>query len=81
VRFGLANGVVPVEQLEAAAAKAAQALAAKPRQAMRHTKELMRGDREHLRDVMRKEGQLFGRMLRSPEAKAAFQAFFAKSKG
>jgi len=77
-RTGLINAVVPAEQLDAHAAKVAAALAAKPRTAMRHTKALLRGDRGHTREVMSREGRLFAEMLVSPEAKAAFAAFFAK---
>ncbi len=56
---------------------AAQMLASKPAQSMRHTKKLMR-DREALLARMQEEGEIFAERLRSPEAAAAFSAFLTK---
>jgi len=75
---GLVTAVIPAEQLDRTARAKASALAAKPRQALRHTKALMRGDLDAVRTAMVREGEIFGKLLRSPEAMAAFQAFFAK---
>jgi enoyl-CoA hydratase/carnithine racemase len=75
--LGLANAVLPAEDVLARARAAAQAVAQKPPEAVRITKALMR-DREGLLKQMRYESELFGERLKSPEAKAAFEAFFAR---
>ncbi|MGE0739993.1 MAG: enoyl-CoA hydratase-related protein [Hyphomonadaceae bacterium] len=72
---GLANAALPAAEVEARARAAAHALAKKPPGAMRHTKALMR-DTEVLAAQMKKEMRIFGERLRSPEAAAAFAAFF-----
>lgn len=77
VTMGLANAACPAGEVEAKARAAAHALAAKPAEAVRLTKMLMR-DRDALNARNLKEGELFGQRLRSPEAVAAFQAFFQK---
>jgi enoyl-CoA hydratase/carnithine racemase len=52
-----------------------------PPGAVQEAKRLMRGPhREQLLSVVRTEGDLFGKRLRSPEAMEAFQAFFQKRK-
>jgi enoyl-CoA hydratase/carnithine racemase len=76
--MGLANRVVPIDALAATAEAAARALAAKPRQALRQTKRLMR-DGERLRAQMAEENDVFSAQLRSPEAQQAFAAFAARS--
>ncbi|MFC7334553.1 enoyl-CoA hydratase-related protein [Rhodocista pekingensis] len=77
---GLVNAVVPSADLLATARAKAAALAAKPPGALRRTKALMRGhDREAVLATMATEGRIFGELLRSPEAVAAFQAFFMKA--
>ncbi|QJE73728.1 enoyl-CoA hydratase [Aerophototrophica crusticola] len=58
----------------------ARALAAKPRNALRQSKALMKADEAEILATMRKEGAVFAQCLRSPEAMAAFQAFLAKGK-
>jgi enoyl-CoA hydratase/carnithine racemase len=77
--IGLINAVVPADELSTVAAAAAAALAAKPRTALRHTKALMRANRPEVAAAMDRESTLFGELLRSPEAIAAFQAFLMKS--
>jgi enoyl-CoA hydratase/carnithine racemase len=76
--MGLANRVVPLGELAATAEAAAKALAAKPRQAVRQTKRLMR-DGERLRAQMAAENEVFAAQLKSPEAQQAFAAFAARS--
>jgi enoyl-CoA hydratase/carnithine racemase len=50
-----------------------------PPGAVREAKQLMRGpQRELMLQVIRTEGELFAKRLRSPEAMEAFQAFFQK---
>lgn len=78
-RMGLVSGLAAAGAVQERAREIANALAAKPRNALRQTKALMRADRDVTRAVMDREGALFGDLLRSPEAIAAFQAFLMKS--
>ncbi|MBS0241506.1 MAG: crotonase/enoyl-CoA hydratase family protein [Proteobacteria bacterium] len=80
-RAGFVNKVVPVEQLEAEALKAAQRLAAKPRTALIAAKRLMKtGVKERAHEQMGRESVLFGELLQSAEAREAFAAFLEKRK-
>ena len=73
--WGLANAALPAAEVEARARAAAQTLAAKPPQSMRHTKTLMRNT-QALMARMNEEGVIFAERLQSPpEAMAAFSAF------
>ncbi len=76
--MGLANRVVPASELAATAEAAAKALAAKPRNAVRQTKRLMR-DGERLRAQIAAENEVFSVQLKSAEAQQAFAAFAARS--
>lgn len=80
LRLGLVNAVVPVEELTVHALAKAQMLAAKPRAAVRTTRRLLRGDRATLLEAIDAEAEAFLAALRSPEARAAFDAFLAKSR-
>jgi enoyl-CoA hydratase/carnithine racemase len=76
---GLVTRVVEPDALLAEATAVAEKLAAKPRQAMRLTKQLLRArDREAVRGAMREEAAIFLERLGSDEARAAFMAFLAK---
>jgi len=75
--WGLANAALPAADVEPRARAAAQTLASKPPQSMRHTKQLMR-DREALMARMREEGEIFAKRLQSPEAMQAFSAFLQR---
>ncbi len=76
---GIVNHIVPSEELEAAALKAAHAITKKPREALRITRRLLRGDKAAIRERIREEGALFRDRIKSDEAKAAFQAFLSKA--
>jgi enoyl-CoA hydratase/carnithine racemase len=78
--WGLVGQLVPAADLVATATAAAVGLAAKPRQAMLASKALMRPDTAEILAVMRREFAAFRAGLKSPEAKAAFAAFLARSK-
>ena len=71
----------PAEALYAHALGKAQALAAKPRDALLATRRLMRGDPAILRARMDEELRLFGEAVKSPQARAAFLAFMQKPRG
>lgn len=75
--IGVANAALPEGEVEQAARTSAHALAAKPAEALRITKRLLR-DTEALDRRMREEGAIFAERLRSPEAMQAFQAFLVK---
>lgn len=80
LRLGIVNAVVPAEALEAHALAKAQALAAKPRNALLTTRRLLRGDRTALMAAIDAEADAFGRALASDEARDAFMAFLSRSK-
>jgi enoyl-CoA hydratase/carnithine racemase len=77
---GILSGVVPAGELAAHALAKARALAAKPVNALRQTKALMRPAQAEVLATMKKEAGIFGACLRSPEAMAAFQAFMNKGR-
>ncbi len=76
--FGLVNRVVEPAELEAAAMDFARRLAAKPPEAVRQSKRLMREDPDRVLQRMEQENAVFGRLLSSPEAREAFNAFLEK---
>ncbi|HRO31849.1 MAG TPA: enoyl-CoA hydratase [Brevundimonas sp.] len=75
--WGLANRCVPADKVEATAAELAAQIAARAPNSIRRTKALMR-DAEALWTIMRKEGEVFGSQMKSPEAMEAFMAFTQK---
>jgi enoyl-CoA hydratase/carnithine racemase len=79
--LGLVNAIVEPPALLPHALAKAQALAAKPREAVLATRRLLRGDPAALLKRMDEELRLFYERLRSPEARAAFTAFMEKAKG
>lgn len=81
VELGIVNATCPDGNAYAHAYERAQALAAKPPEALRLTKELMkRGQREMVRDQMQVESALFAERLASPEAREAMLAFMERRK-
>jgi enoyl-CoA hydratase/carnithine racemase len=77
---GLVNDVVEAAAVEATARQAASEIAALPPGAIAAARALMRG---HLDDVVTRidtEAALFQERLQSEEARAAFAAFFARSR-
>lgn len=77
VAAGIANAAVSPSEVEARARAASHALAAKPAEALRLTKKLMR-DPATLLARVRKEGVIFAERLQSEEARAAFAAFLSR---
>lgn len=75
---GLINRVVPALELEGAALKAAEALGSKPREAVRISRRLLKGDPATIKQRMAEEGALFLERIKSQEAMAAFAAFLQK---
>lgn len=72
--MGLANRVLPPEQVLDEARSAAMVLAQKPVESLRLTKQLMRSSATLL-SRMDDENQAFNELLKSAEAKEAFSAF------
>ena len=80
VSLGLVNAVIDSsELLDHARGKAAQ-LAAKPREALRATRRLMRGDPDILLRRIEEEAIEFDKRLRSDEARQVFTAFMTRGK-
>lgn len=77
-RIGIVNRVVPASELGAVAFEAARKLAAKPPQALRASRALLRGDRKDISAVMKRESDAFAKALQSDDAKRAFEAFLKK---
>lgn len=78
---GLIYDVVDEDDLEKEVFAAAEEIAAKPPEALKLARELMRGgSREALVERIREEARLFGERLRSAEARAAFTAFMNRKK-
>lgn len=67
-----------VDAVESEAMAIATRLAAKPPEALRTARELMRGSREEVEGRIDEEAHHFAVRLRSAEARAAFEAFMAK---
>ena len=76
---GFVNHVVPPEALESAALDGSGGAGAKPREAVRISRRLLKGDSAPVRNRMMQEGTLFLQRLESKEAIAAFEAFLHKT--
>lgn len=75
---GLINGIVQGDELEAKVLSAARRLAAKPPEALKLARALVRGSAEDVIARTRQEAELFRQRLASPESMEAFQAFLEK---
>lgn len=77
---GMIYDVVAEDELEARALAAAEAIAAKPPQALKIARDLMRGDRTELVERIKVEGKHFRERLTSDEARQALTAFMSRKK-
>jgi enoyl-CoA hydratase/carnithine racemase len=77
---GLIYEVVGEDELEEAVFAAAETIAAKPPQALKIARDLMRGPRDALVARIREEGAHFKERLTSDEARAALVAFMSRKK-
>jgi enoyl-CoA hydratase/carnithine racemase len=77
---GLIYDVVAEDVLEATVLTAAEAVAAKPPQALKIARDLMRAPREAVVARIREEGEHFRARLKSDEARQAFAAFMNRKK-
>ena len=81
VESGIANAVLPADEVLPHARRVAERFNSLPPSAVRQTKQLMkRWSAETVLSAVAVEGEQFGKALRSPEAREAFQAFFEKRK-
>ena len=78
LQAGLVNAIVPADQLEATALRAARRLAAKPRQALMTSRRLLRKNHAQISAMIDEEAQNYVALMRSPEAREAFTAFLEK---
>ena len=79
--FGIASAVLPADAVLAHARRMAERFNSLPPGAVRETKRLMRSSsKDGILHAMRAEAAVFAERLRSPEAKEAFEAFFARRK-
>jgi enoyl-CoA hydratase/carnithine racemase len=78
-RAGFINRVVPEAQLQEVASERARTLAAKPLEALKVTKRLLREPlRAEVNGALRREGAEFLKRLHSDEAREAFMAFMSR---
>jgi enoyl-CoA hydratase/carnithine racemase len=81
VELGIANAVLPAAEVLPHARRMAERFNGLPPGAVRESKQLMkRAQKDLVMQQMAVEGEAFGKRLRSPEAREAFQAFFEKRK-
>ena len=81
VDCGIANAVLPAAEVLNHARRIAERFNALPPGAVRESKQLLRGPQQaQLLETIGREGAIFARRLKSPEAIEAFQAFFQKRK-
>ncbi len=79
--IGIANAALPPGEVLVFARQMAERLASLPPEALRATKRLLRaGTRAAVDQAVGAESAVFVERLRSPEAKAAFQAFLQRRK-
>jgi enoyl-CoA hydratase/carnithine racemase len=76
--FGLVNAVVAAAEVEAEAMKAAREIAALPAEAVAMSRRMIRGSTEEIVRRIDEEAEIYRMRLQSPEARAAFAAFFAR---
>lgn len=75
---GFVTKTCPSHELEQSAIDAAQNIASKPKEALKLSRDMLRGDRADILKRMREEAVLFGERLESEEAKHAFMTFMQK---
>jgi enoyl-CoA hydratase/carnithine racemase len=78
VAAGIANTAVPAAELEQLAHAAAIEIAAKPREAVKLSRDLIRGSADEILQRIDHEALMFAERLRSTEAQSAFKAFLSR---
>jgi enoyl-CoA hydratase/carnithine racemase len=77
---GLVNTVVDAAEVDAVALQAAREIAALPPGAVAVARALMRNRLDEVVERIDTEAKHYAQLLQSDEARAAFQAFFARKK-
>ncbi|MCR4281734.1 MAG: enoyl-CoA hydratase-related protein [Bauldia sp.] len=77
---GFVNRVVAAEEVESVAREIAAAVAAKPPEAVRMARRMMRGDRREVLTRIDQEAAGFVELLKSPAARDALQAFLDRGR-
>ncbi len=77
---GLVNAIADSADVDRLAMETAQRIAKLPPEAVLASRRLMRGTPEDIIDRIDTEADFFRERLQSPEAQAAFEAFFARKK-
>ena len=81
LRAGIINKAVPEAQLKEVATERAQSLAARPMEALKVTKRLIRGPlREQVQETLKREGVEFIQRLHSDEAREALMSFMTRGR-
>lgn len=78
VECGFVNRILPVEELEPHALDIATRLAAKPPEALRLAKSLMRTNRDAIEAASKREAKIFAERLTAAETQQAFAAFLSR---
>jgi enoyl-CoA hydratase/carnithine racemase len=78
--IGLVNAVTDSAEVETQALAAARKIAALPPEAVLASRRMIRGEPEELAERIDLEADFFRERLQSPEAQAAFAAFFARKR-
>jgi enoyl-CoA hydratase/carnithine racemase len=77
---GLVNAIVPPDEVEATAMKAAGDIAALPAEAVAASRRLMRGSHDEIAARIDEEVGLFKQRLQTAEAQNAFNAFLNRKR-
>ncbi|RKG97005.1 enoyl-CoA hydratase [Corallococcus sp. CA053C] len=81
LRAGIINKAVPEAQLKEVATERARSLAARPMEALKVTKRLIRGPlREQVQETLKREGVEFIQRLHSDEAREALMSFMTRGR-
>lgn len=78
-RFGLINKLVDSDALDTTVGKVADKLAAKPLDALRTSRKLLNTRKQHYLEIIKREGDEFGRLMQTEEFKANLEKFLSKS--
>jgi enoyl-CoA hydratase/carnithine racemase len=77
-RFGLVNELVDSEALDQRVGEVATKLAAKPLDALKTSRRLLHARRSEYREIIKREGQEFGRLMQTDEFKSNLERFLSK---
>lgn len=77
-RFGLVNELVESEDLNQRVSEVAAKLAAKPLDALKTSRKLLHARKSEYRDIIKREGVEFGRLMQTDEFKNNLERFLTK---